>query len=192
MAFDYKTTGLPDKAEWRAAAETCHAWLTENMKMFGPERIASFMAHQPVTAARLIMEKCDDWSEESVTLALLGPAKEALLDKDSGFGVRAKELFEAMAEKREPDAAMRRDLVRLFLVEGLSTMNDQMIGRKKIDGFHQKRWQILRGLESGFAAVKGQNPALDAIFEKAMKESRATLEGLDKGGKGSAPRHLEP
>ncbi len=187
MAFDYATTGLPDKKEWRAAAEICHAWLTENMSMFGPERIARFMDHQPVTAAKLIMENCGDWSEESVTLALLGPAKEAVLAKDSAFSDRAKDLFDAMLEKREPDAAMQRDMTRLFLVEGLSTMNDQMINRKRIDAHHQTRWKILRGFETKFATVKGENPALDKIFEATLKDSRATLQALDNAASKKKP-----
>ncbi len=207
MAFDYAKTGLPDKPEWRAAVEICHAWLTKNMIMFGPERIENFMKNQPLTAANLIMENSEEWSEDSVTMALLGPAKADVFDEKGAFHARAgefgektKALFKAMTEEgHAPDAEQRRDMVRLFLVEGLSTMNDQMIGRKKADGFHEKRWIILRDLERDFSAVKGQNPALDDLFEKAAKESRATLEALDfereKSGKGlkkNARRNLEP
>lgn len=181
MVFDYSTSGLPDNPQWRAAADICHAWLTEHMSMFGPGRIARFMHNQPITAAKLIIENCPDWSEECVTLALLGPAKEAVAG--DVFSNKAKFLFDAMMEKRVPDAAQERDLIRLFLVEGLSTMNDQLIGRARIDQHHQTRWKILRDLEKDFSEVKGRNPALDGIFEKALVESRAALQALDKAAR---------
>ena len=183
MSFDYSTSGLPDNSQWRAAADICHAWLMQHMSMFGPERIARFMLNQPVTAATLIMENCPDWSEESVTLALLGPAKESVAGDI--FSEKAKALFEAMAGKRVADAAQERDMIRLFLVEGLSTMNDQLIGRAQIDKHHQTRWNILHELEDAFSPVKGQNPALDLIFEKALGESRTALQALDKAVKPS-------
>ena len=183
MSFDYATSGLPDKPQWRAAADICHAWLMKNMSMFGPDRIARFMLHQPVTAARLIMENCPDWSEESVTLALLGPAKDILAEGNAAFGAKEKPLFEALTGKHMATAEQERDLVRLFLVEGLSTMNDQLIGRARIDKHHQVRWNILRDLEKDFTDVKGKNPALDKIFEKALGESRAALQALDDAAK---------
>ena len=178
MAFDYSTSGLPENPQWRAAADICHAWVTQHMSMFGPERIERFMHNQPVRAAKLIIENCPDWSEESITLALLGPAKEAVFA--NVFNDKAKFLFEAMLAKRVADAEQERDLIRLFLVEGLSTMNDQLIGRARIDQHHQTRWDILHRLESDFARAKGKNPGLDPIFEKALGESRAALQALDK------------
>ncbi len=180
MSFDYSKAGLPDKREWRAAADMCYTWLLEHMSMFGPERIARFMLNQPVTAAKLIIENCPDWSEESVTLALLGPAKESA---DDSFGEKTKALLDAMIGRRIADAAQERDLIRLFLVEGLSTMNDQLIGRAHIDQHHQTRWKILRDLEKDFSDVRGKNLALDSIFEKALADSRAALLTLEKVAK---------
>jgi hypothetical protein len=178
MAFDYSTSGLPENPQWRAAADICHAWVTQHMSMFGPERIERFMHNQPVKAAKLIIENCPDWSEESITLVLLGPAKEAVAGEV--FSDKAKALFDVIMGKNVADDAQNRDLVRLFLVEGLSTMNDQLIGRARIDQHHQTRWKILRDLEKEFAEVKGKNPALDEIFEKALMDSRAALQTLDK------------
>src|SRR4051812_26977794 len=120
MSFDYSSSGLPDNPHWKAAAQICYDWLMKNMSMFKPEQIARFMLNQPVAAAKLIMENCPDWSEESVTLALLGPAKDVVLENDI-FSDKAKALFEAMTEKRVADTAQKRDMTRLFLVEGLST-----------------------------------------------------------------------
>ncbi len=183
MSFDYAASGLPDNKQWKAATVLCNEWLNRNMSMFGPERIARFMLNQPVTAAKLIMENCPDWSEESVTLALLGPAKESLLAGVAAandiFSTRTTALLAAMAGKGVADAAMERDMTRLFLVEGLSTMNDQLIGRKQIDKHHQVRWNILHELEKNFSDVKGKNPALDVIFAQALKDSRAALQALD-------------
>ncbi len=178
MVFDYTTSGLPENIQWKAAADICHAWLMEHMSMFGPERIVRFMLNQPVTAAKLIIENCPDWSEESVTLALLGPAKESVTE--AIFSDKAKALFEAVEGKRAADKTQERDMVRLFLVEGLSTMNDQLIGRTRVDQHHQTRWKILGDLENGLAEMKGQNPALDKIFEKALADSHAALQALDK------------
>jgi hypothetical protein len=182
MPFDYSISGLPDNPQWQAAADVCHAWLMQHMSMFGPERIARFMLSQPITAAKLITENCPDWSEECVTLALLGPAKEALLETGDIFSGEAKALFEVLTEKSIPNAAQERDQVRLFLVEGLSTMNDQLIGRARIDQHHQTRWNILHVLEKDFALVQGRNPALDRIFAQALEESRTALQALDKAG----------
>jgi hypothetical protein len=179
MSFDYETSGLPDNPQWKAAVETCHTWLTKHMSnMFGPERLIRFMHNQPITAAKHIMRNSPDWSEESVTLALLGPAKDAVMEGDV-FSDKAKALFEAMTEKRTPDAAQQRDLVRLFLVDGLSTMNDQLIGRERIDKHHAVRWELLRGFEQAFTGIKGRNPILDGLFHKALADSRAALEKLD-------------
>lgn len=195
MAYDYSKTGLPDNDKWKNALNICHQWLTENMSMFGPERIASFMEHQPIAAAKLIIANCDDYSEESITLVLLGPAKgiflesrAALATAEALFGDRtAALLLVAAGGGHQSDADMERDMVRLFLVEGLSGMNDQIIGRAKIDKHHQVRWNMLNHYEKTFADVKGQNPGLDAIFEAALVKSRASLESLDKAAQKPKP-----
>ena len=192
MPFDYSKSGLPANPKWHNAAGFCKAWLDQNMTMFGPERIESFMLHQPVAAAKLIMDNCPDYSEESITLALLGPAKGLFLENERGvavmgqiFGARTVELLKYMAGTGSAAAAgdLPRDATRLFLVEGLSTMNDQLIGRARIDKHHQVRWNILEGLEKKFAAAKGQNPALDKIFAEALTKSRAALQALDDAAK---------
>ncbi|MDP2206091.1 MAG: hypothetical protein Q8K65_07265 [Alphaproteobacteria bacterium] len=188
MAFDYSKSGLPANPTWELCTKMCNRWLDDNMKMFGPDRIANFMNDQPVAAAKLLLGKCTDTSPESVIVALLGPAKGALLaGAEMGvlmrhtFGDRAVDLVRTLENPQiAPDAAMLRDANRIFLVEGLSTMNDQMIGRKRIDAFHQRRWDILHGLESRFAAINGYEPELDKLFAEALKKSRDTLEGLDQ------------
>lgn len=188
MPFDYKQSGLPANDTWELAAKMCNRWLDTHMTMFGPERIANFMKDQPVTAAKNLLTQCPDVTPESVTVALLGPAKGALMAEAEldtlmrhTFGDRAVDLVRTLADPANAtDAAMKRDADRIFLVEGLSTMTDQMIGRQKIDGFHQKRWDILRSLEARFEGVRGQDPALDALFIDAAQKSRETLEGLDR------------
>jgi hypothetical protein len=62
-------------------------------------------------------------------------------------------------------------------------MNDQLIGRARIDKHHQVRWNILKNLETEFANVKGENPKLDVVFEEALKKSRAALTALDNAPK---------
>ncbi|GEM_PF-1189522 len=195
--FNYDTTGLPDDTDFRVAAEICHQWLLKNMSVFGPERIASFMHNQPVAAAKLLTESAHNASRESVIVALLGPAKFELISTDGSnhdatketasrrqFGDRVVNLVRYMGGmdvgKEGPDNDLFRDAHRMFLVEGLSTMNDQLIGRKRIDPHHKVRWQILLDLEKGFGVIKGENPAIDDVFEKALKESRAALETLDR------------
>lgn len=187
MPFDYKQSGLPANDTWELATKMCNRWLNTYMTMFSPERIANFMNDQPVTAAKNLLAHCADASPESVIVALLGPAKGALMAEAEldtlmrhTFGDRAVDLVRTLADPANAtDAAMKRDAERIFMVEGLSTMTDQMIGRQKIDGFHQKRWNILRNLESGFEDVRGKDPALDALFIDALKKSRETLEALD-------------
>lgn len=198
MPFEYSKTGLPQNQKWEKAAAACHEWLNKNMGMFGPERIASFMEHQPVAAAKLIITQCPDYTEESITLALLGPAKGQLLEMEtiaaSVFGGRAVELMKYMDGRSavQFDQNMPVDAARLFLVEGLSTMNDQLIGRARIDKHHQVRWNILNGLEANFAVVKGQNPGLDSIFAEALVKSRAALEALDNKAKNALPKSPKP
>lgn len=188
MSFDYSTTGLPDKKEWKLAASICLAWLNQNMSQFGDDGIDRFMHHQPVTAAKRIMDNCDKWSDESITAALLGPAKgiivadasvEAMARRD--FGDRAVDLVKAiggMAESK--DDAMIRDINRIYMVESLSGMGDQLVGRGRIDKHHQVRWNMLREFESNFEQLKGESPKLDVIFEDSLKKSRAALENLDR------------
>lgn len=202
MPFDYKQSGLPARDTWELAAKMCNRWLDDNMKMFGPERIANFMNDQPVSAAKNLLAHCPDVTAESVTVVLLGPAKESLLAGSEMevlmrhvFGDRAVDLVRSMADPALAiDAAMRRDAGRIFLVEGLSTMNDQMIGRERIDAFHQKRWDILRNLETRFEDIRGQDPALDTLFIDAAQKSRATLEALDTAAanKPAAPKTPKP
>lgn len=200
MPFDYSTSGLPDNDRWRVAAAVCNQWLDDNMSMFGPERIANFMRNQPVAAARRIIENCDEWSEESVTLALLGPAKGALVANPESekaarhiFGDRAVDLMHAMIEpSKAKDQDMTRDINRIFIVEGISTMTDQMIGRAKIDRHHETRWNILHDLERTHATIKGQDPALDALFEDAAKKSHDALEALDRAAAASAKKPFNP
>lgn len=208
--FNYETAGLPDDPAYRAAVAQCHDWLLENMSVFGPERIASFMHNQPINAARLLLEKTESPSRESVILALLGPAKFDLIAAPDGKGVdlaleaasrirygnRTVDLLLHMAgEAKAPqDAELVRDANRLFMVEGLSTMNDQLIGRKRIDPHHAVRWTILQNLEKNFTDLRGQNPGLDPIFIQALAELRAALEALDAAAaaKGKPPRGPKP
>jgi hypothetical protein len=200
MAFDYSTSGLPSNPKWEAAAQICNQWLNENMKMFGPERIVNFMHNQPVAAAKRVIDNCPDYTEESVTLLLLGPAKGILAANPETetvcrrmFGDRAVDLLLTMAGNAPVDEVMSRDVGRIFIAEGVSTMTDQMIGRAKIDKFHQRRWDILNDLEATFSTVKGVDPALDKVFEDAAQKSRDALETLDKAAaaqpkKPSGPR----
>lgn len=188
MPFDYDKSGLPANDRWKIAAAICNKWLDDNMSVFGPERIANFMANQPVAAAQRVMQCCADWSDECVTILLLGPAKTAIVATPEAervarhiFGDRTVDLMHAMMDASYPhDAAMARDINRIFIAEGISTMSDQMIGRARIDKHHQTRWNILNDLEKTFATVKGQDPALDAAFEDASAQSRKALEALDR------------
>jgi hypothetical protein len=204
MGFDYAQSGLPDNDKWKVAAAICEGWLNENMSMFGPERIASFMTNQPVSAARRIMDNCNEWSEESVTLALLGPGKGLLAANPETEG-RAREFFgdrtvDLLLTLEDParakDADMTRDANRIFIVEAVSAMNDQMIGRKRIDRHHQVRWNMIADFEKTFATVKGQDPGLDKVFEDAMKLSKEALTALDQeaavNAKKQTPKHKPP
>lgn len=201
MPFDYSASGLPENDRWKVATDICNQWLNENMSMFGPERIANFMKNQPVAAAKRIIDNCTDWSEESVTVALLGPAKGALIANPQTektarhiFGDRAVDLVRTLLEDpaAATDANMTRDANRLFIVEGVSTMTDQMIGRAKIDRHHETRWQILNSLERQHKTIKGQDPALDAVFEDAAKKSHDALEALDKAEAASVKKPFKP
>lgn len=179
--FDFSTSGLPDNNRFKVAVGICYEWLNENMSMFGPERIKNFMHNQPIAAAKRVIDNCPDYSEESINLLLLGPAKGTLLANAETeaaarhiFGDRTVDLLQAMVDpSATPDANMTRDMNRIFICEGISTMNDQMVNRKKIDRHHETRWNILNDLERQFATVKGQDPALDAVFEDAAKKSHA-------------------
>jgi len=190
--FDYKKTNLPNNENWSFAIEVCHQWLHEHMSMFGVKGIENFMQNQPISAAHMIHDKCDAPSDESITVALLGPAKFDMIDTDSDaegimremktrkvLGDKTIDLIRHMAGDISSDLVIKRDANRLFLVEGLSTMNDQLIDRKRIDQHHQVRWNILQDLEKGFAEVKGENPKLDVIFVECLKKSRLSLETLD-------------
>ena len=154
--FDYAATGLPDNTRYHSAANLCHRWLLAHMgNMFNPKQILSFMNNQPITAAKNLLEKTENPSEESLIVALLGPAKgdiiaiggtehspqrQAVEKEMRGiFGDRCIDLIHTLAGKPATDQRMLRDAKRIFLVEGLSTMNDQLIGRKRIDPHHQVR-----------------------------------------------------
>ena len=184
MSSDYKSLGLPDNEKWENAAKICHEWLTKHMTMFGPDRINSFMKQQPGAAAKLLIENCKDYSEESVAFALLGPAKsiynqQTLPMFKATMGDKLVKLLDASEGTVKPDAAMQKDLNRLFIVEGLSMMGDQLIGRAHADKHHHIRWQMLESYEKNFLAVKGENAALDARFEDGLRKSREALEAVD-------------
>lgn len=195
MAFDYSKSGLPANPLWELCTKMCNRWLDTRMKMFGPDRIENFMNDQPVTAAKNLLAHCPDVSPESVMVALLGPAKEALVQGAEmevlmrhTFGDRAVDLAQTLFDpSKAVDADMQRDAERLFLVEGLSTMTDQMIGRQRIDPHHHTRWDLLHRFEARFPDIKGRDPGLDALFEDALQKSRETLEGLDRAA--AAKKH---
>ncbi len=189
MPFEYKNAGLPANEKWELASKMCNRWVDDKMgKMFGPERIKDFMHNQPVAAAKRLLNDAGDASEESVTLALLGPAKGILMAPGEAevllrhtFGDRAVDLMHTLADpSKAKDAAMSRDANRIFLIEGISTMEDQLIGRARIDAHHQTRWKILAGLEAGFAKVKGETPGIDKVFADALVKSRDALTKLDQ------------
>lgn len=185
-AFTYKDSGLPASDKFENATLLCKAWLDKHMAMFKDKGIRNFMLNQPVRAARLLISETDNVSEASVIVALLGPAKQDIMNSPVSqtmarklLGNGAVDLLEFMGGKPSNDPLMHRDAVRLFLVEGMSTMNDQLIDRKRIDAHHKVRWNILNDLEKHFAAYKGQNPALDRMFAEDLVKSRAALEALD-------------
>lgn len=191
MAFDYKQTGLEDRQDWKLAATICHTWLQRHMSMFGDKGIANFMHNQPVAAVKRLQDNCDDVSPESVTVLLMGPAKgnviaNADVEKVSRqhLGDRTVDLVKAMAGQQAPlDAAMERDMKRVFLAEGLSTMHDQLIGRARIDKHHQVRWDILRDFEQKFVKIRGQDPDLEDLFAQGLRDSRRALQDLDDAAK---------
>lgn len=187
--YDYSTTGLPSTPHWILAAQLCFEWLGEHMKMFGPERHIAFMENQPVGAARRIFATCDDFSPELIAVLLLGPAKSTLVESPAAerlarhlFDGRVVELIKVLENPQlqaSADENMRRDAGRVVLAEGISTMNDQLIGRKRIDAHHHVRWKILAHLEEQGKILAGVDPRLDEQFADALKQSRAALEALD-------------
>lgn len=204
--FDYSKTGLPENKRFHMAGNICHQWLTRHMgRMFKPDQILNFMDNQPVNAAKTLLEKTDNPSEESVTVALLGPAKGNMIAQDNSpeqksmenearliFGDRCIDLIRALAGEPTTDPQIIRDTKRIFLVEGISTMQDQLIGRKRIDPHHQVRWDIVKQLEANFAKIKGENPEIDEMFEPMLAESRTTLENLDKAAAAKKQRNHKP
>lgn len=187
--FDYSQTGLPSNPHWMLAVDLCHQWLGAHMTMFGPERHVTFMFNQPVGAAKRVFDNCDQFTPECITVLLLGPAKGTLIETGGAermarhlFGDRVVELVRALHDpklQKSADAAMMRDIGRVVLAEGISTMDDQLIGRRRIDRHHQVRWNILRHLEEQGTLIAGTDPRLDDLFADALKQSRAALEALD-------------
>ena len=187
MQFDFNTSGLTAKKEWIAAAKACEAWLAENMTMFNKERQIAFMHNQPVAAAKRIFDNCDNVSNECVTLLLLGPAKDQLLGSAavesrsrSLFGDRTIDLLKRLYDANQPSGQqMDRDVARIILAEGVSGMNDQLIGRKRRDMHHPVRWNMLLQLEAQAKALAGPDPKLDKIVSESLAQARASLEALD-------------
>ena len=187
--FDYSQTGLPSNPHWMLAVDLCHQWLGTNMTMFGAERHIAFMHNQPVAAAKRVFDNCDQFSQESITVLLLGPAKGDLIESEGAermarhlFGDRVVDLVHVLHDpelQKIADPALLRDVGRIVLAEGISTMNDQLIGRQRIDRHHQVRWDILRHLEEQGQRIAGADPQLDALFADALVQSRAALEALD-------------
>lgn len=205
--YSYEQHDLPDNAQYRAALEICHRWLTAHMgRMFSAKQIGNFMKDQPITAAKHLMERTDNPTETSILVAMLGPAKFDMINHSQNpdgaqneafaiktFGIDTVNLIRYIAGMpHQENTTLERDKVRLFMVEGLSTMHDQLIGRKRIDPHHEVRWNILRDLETNFKKIKGQNPQLDPLFEDAMKQSRAALEALDTEATAKKPQTPKP
>src|SRR5690606_9613165 len=127
--------------------------------MFKGEQIANFMKNQPVAAAKRIMDNCDNWSEESVTLLLLGPAKGVLLNKEQDarhfFGDRAVDLLKTLIDtKNAVDPAMLRDAQRIEIAEAVSAMSDQMIDRHlfKAQGSRFRHHDVRKNMLKSFQA----------------------------------------
>jgi hypothetical protein len=197
-SFDYGTTGLPSNPQWMLACDLCHEWLGAHMTMFSPERHLAFMQNQPVAAARRIFDTCDPFTADSITALLLGPAKGTLIETPGAermarrlFGARVVDLVKCIDAPEllaAADADMQRDVGRIILAEGISTMNDQLIGRSRIDRHHQTRWDILLHLEQQGRILAGRDPQLDALFADALAQSRAALEALDRAANQPSPK----
>ena len=185
--FYYKDTGLPLKDIFMNATEKCHTWLMSHASLskFGPDGISNFMHNQPVRAAKKLSELTDNPSETLITVTLLGPAKFTLLGAEAqsrkAWGDDVVDFLQYLSgDKQAANENFKEDEVKLFLVEGLSTMHDQLLDRDKVDLHHEIRWEFVKHFEQRFAEVKGQNPGLDALFEKDLIQSRKILEGLDQ------------
>lgn len=190
--FDYTATGLPQNPQWMAAVKACHSWLQHHMSMFGDKGIANFMHNQPVAAAKRLLDTCHDISDDAITAVLLGPARSDILAHphigESVFGRRAMDLFHALNTGETRTPSILADMNRVNLAEGISGMNDQIIGRARIDRHHAVRWNMLRSYESLHADTKGQNPALDTAFADCLIRARASLEALDAAAKTQKPK----
>jgi hypothetical protein len=196
MSFDFNKTGLAQKAEWVISVKACHAWLTEHMSMFGQKGIENFMLGQPVKAAQTLLAACDDISDAAITAVLLGPARSDILRDyavtKNFFAPESLLLIKAREEGDFSNAGLNRDLVRVMLAEGVSSMNDQLIGRAKIDRHHPVRWRMLDDFERFYADVAGQNPKLDVVFADCLAKSRAALEALGPRPVDAQPNPARP
>ena len=207
-AFDYSQTGLPSNPHWMLATDLCHQWLGEHMTMFGPKRHIDFMFNQPAGAAKRVFDNCDQFTPECITVLLLGPAKGTLIETTGAermarhlFGDRVVDLIQALhdpAAQAKADPVMLRDIGRIVLAEGISTMNDQLIGRdaielksraafagnpdrmRMLDHQHQVRWSLLTHLEEQAALLRGVDPKLDDLVRDAARHGRSALETIDK------------
>lgn len=197
MSFDYNQTALPSNPQWMLACDLCKEWLDAHMTMFNAERRESFMFNQPIAAAKRVFDGCDAFSAESVTVLLLGPAKETLIETPGAermarrlFGQRVVDMIKTLYDPAllaDADADMQRDVGRIVMAEGISTMNDQLIGRARIDPHHQVRWNILLHLENQGRILTGRDPQLDDAFNDALIQSRLALEALDRAAGKPSP-----
>lgn len=187
--FDYSQTGLPSNPQWMLATDLCHQWLGAHMPMFSPERHLAFLSNQPIAAAKRVFDNCDQFTPESITVLLLGPAKDDLIETAGAarlarrmFGDGVVDLIQALRDpalQQSADPMLLRDIGRIILAEGISTMKDQLIGRQRIDRHHAVRWDILRHLEDQGRRIVGADPALDVLFADALIQARQSLEALD-------------
>ncbi len=196
LMFDYATSGLADNTKWKVAAAINFEWLKENMlPRYGAHGIVNFMHNQPIRAANNVMNNCDGWSEESITLLLIGQVARAnLIASDEHeqrarafFGDRTVDLLKTTYDSKfAVDADMIRDAGRITLAEAISNMSDQMVDRHLFEkqssrfAFHDQRKMMLQGHLDNYAVLKGVDPKLDVIFEEFVAKSKLALDTIDK------------
>ena len=188
MAFDYSQTGLPENQKWQMAAAICHNWVDHNMgRNFDKESLNSFILSQPVKAAKMIVDNYEDYSEESVTVALLGPAKVNLLSKQSmwvnSLGPRAVALGKHALEESvdDIDDAIRRDADRLFIAEGIVTLLDQIIEGDVPAEKHEACCNIVLSFEAELNSMEDDGSKLYKEFVDIIVQAKDVLNIGEKG-----------
>lgn len=193
----FEDTGLEDRQLWRDAFDLGFLVVAQatggNM-----EKADDLYKSRVLATVNKMQETCDDVSEASVAVALMGQGTNALIRNpglresfdDDVMNIILAEGQLGLSQFGDMTEAMR-DARRISMCEAIVIMEKQLIGQNTIDDNHESRLEMLGQMRQAFEAMHGRDERLDQEYVEKFDAAVDSMAALEKVRQGILKRKAE-